>query len=64
MDFADLKSVKDFMIDLQLGRRNLTPQQIQYFRGLRYLNEKADKGKYDRIEEKTPDSTGKAEKAR
>jgi hypothetical protein len=48
MDFADLKSVKDFMIDLQLGRRNLTPQQVQYFRGLRYLNEKTDKGKYAR----------------
>lgn len=48
MDFADIKSVKDFMIDLQLGRRNLTPQQITYFRGLRYLNEKSDKGKYTR----------------
>lgn len=48
MDFADLKSVKDFMIDLQLGRRNLTLQQVQYFRGLRYLNEKTDKGKYVR----------------
>lgn len=48
MDFADIKSVKDFMIDLQLGRRNLTPQQITYFRGLRYLNEKSDKGKYIR----------------
>lgn len=54
MDFADLKSVKDFMIDLQLGRRNLTPQQVQYFRGLRYLNEKSDRGKYDRIDEKEP----------
>lgn len=54
MDFADLKSVKDFMIDLQLGRRNLTPQQVQYFRGLRYLNEKSDRGKYDRIDENGP----------
>jgi len=52
--FADLKSVKDFMIDLQLGRRNLTSQQVQYFRGLRYLNEKSDRGKYDRIDEKEP----------
>ncbi|MCK8495301.1 hypothetical protein M0L20_25775 [Spirosoma sp. RP8] len=51
MDFTDLKSVKDFMIDLQLGRRNLTPQQITYFRGLRYLNEKTEKGKYDRRSE-------------
>ncbi len=51
MDFVDLKSVKDFMIDLQLGRRNLTTQQVQYFRGLRYLNEKTNKGKYIRGKE-------------
>lgn len=44
MSFSDLKAVKDFMIDLQLGRRNLTPQQIQYFRGLRYLNERGRQG--------------------
>ncbi|KAB7725501.1 hypothetical protein F5984_26010 [Rudanella paleaurantiibacter] len=64
MDFADLKSVKDFMIDLQLGRRNLTPQQIHYFRGLRYLNEKNQKGRYDRIEDEKPTAEAKVAKAK
>lgn len=31
------------MINLQLGRRNLSPTQISYFRGLRYNNENSDK---------------------
>ncbi|MDZ7899231.1 MAG: hypothetical protein U5N85_14570 [Arcicella sp.] len=46
--FEDLQKVKDYMIDLQLGRRNLRPEQISYFRGLRFLNEKSERGKYDR----------------
>ncbi|MDI9866498.1 hypothetical protein QM480_19305 [Flectobacillus sp. DC10W] len=49
LSFSSLKEVKDYMIDLQLGRRNLTPQQASYFRGLRYNNEKSERGKYDRI---------------
>ncbi|MDI9880991.1 hypothetical protein [Flectobacillus longus] len=49
LSFSNLKEVKDYMIDLQLGRRNLTPQQASYFRGLRYNNEKTERGKYDRI---------------
>jgi hypothetical protein len=48
LSFAGLQEVKDYMIDLQLGRRNLRPEQISYFRGLRFLNEKNEKGKYDR----------------
>lgn len=53
MRFESLKEVKDYMIDLQLGRRNLTPQQASYFRGLRYNIEKAEKGKYDRKDHKS-----------
>lgn len=53
MSFPSLKEVKDYMIDLQLGRRNLSPQQVSYFRGLRYNLEKAEKGKYDRNEHKS-----------
>jgi hypothetical protein len=52
MAFSSLIEVKDYMIDLQLGRRNLTPQQASYFRGLRYQNEKLDKGKYNRDDHK------------
>ncbi len=50
LSFPSIKEVKDYMIDLQLGRRNLTPQQASYFRGLRYQNEKIEKGRYARIE--------------
>jgi hypothetical protein len=53
MSFTSLKEVKDYMIDLQLGRRNLSPQQASYFRGLRYNLEKAEKGKYNRNEHKS-----------
>lgn len=48
LEFEDLDAVKDYMIDFQLGRRNLNPEQISYFRGLRYNREKTSKGKYDR----------------
>lgn len=40
LPFDNILKVKEHMIDLQLGRRNLNPQQISYFRGLRYNNEK------------------------
>ncbi len=50
LSFPSIKEVKDYMIDLQLGRRNLTPQQASYFRGLRYQNEKVEKGRYLRSE--------------
>lgn len=41
---------KDYMINHQLGRRNLNPEQISYFRGLKYLSLKKEKGKYEREE--------------
>jgi len=40
--FDSLKDVRDFMIDFQLSRRNITPQQSSYLRGLRYNIEKRD----------------------
>lgn len=43
LSFDSLKDAKDYMINLQLGRRNLSPTQIAYFIGLRYNNEKVDK---------------------
>lgn len=48
MSFGSLQQVKEYMIDLQLGRRNLTPEQVSYFRGLRFLTEKNEIGRYDR----------------
>lgn len=46
--FGNLAQVRQFMIDNQLGRRNLTPEQVSYLRGLRYLAEKGERGKYGR----------------
>jgi ParB-like chromosome segregation protein Spo0J len=57
MSFESIKIVKDYMIDLQLGRRNLSPQQASYFRGIRYNLEKEEKGKYDRVEHKSQNDT-------
>ena len=57
MSFDSIKVVKDYMIDLQLGRRNLSPQQASYFRGIRYNLEKEEKGKYDRVEHKSQNDT-------
>jgi hypothetical protein len=42
--FDTIPDVKDYMIDYQLGRRNLTPEQTSYLRGLRYLQQKSLKG--------------------
>jgi len=42
--FASLDEVKDYMIDYQLGRRNLTPEQASYLRGMRYLQQKSMRG--------------------
>jgi hypothetical protein len=41
-NFESLKEVRDFMIDFQLSRRNITPQQASYLRGLRYNTEKKE----------------------
>lgn len=41
VDFKDDDDVRAWMIKNQLGRRNLTPSQQSYFRGLRYLKEKS-----------------------
>ena len=52
VSFTDIEDVRSFMIDNQLGRRNLTPEQTAYFRGLRYLGERGERGKYRRDEHK------------
>jgi hypothetical protein len=41
VDFKDDEEVRDWMIRNQLGRRNLSPEQQSYLRGLRYNREKS-----------------------
>lgn len=52
VSFNNLREVKEYMIDNQLGRRNLIPEQASYLRGIRYNAEKLEKGKYVRDEHK------------
>jgi hypothetical protein len=42
--FDSLEDVKNWMINNQLGKRNLTEQQKSYLRGIRYQNEKKGVG--------------------
>lgn len=50
--FASFAEVKEYMIDNQLGRRNLSPEQISYLRGKKYNTQKLEKGKYAREDHK------------
>lgn len=50
VSYKNMEEVREFMIDNQIGRRNLTPEQASYLRGMKYLNLKQNKGQYDRIE--------------
>ncbi len=56
--FPSLEDVKIWMINNQMGRRNLTPDQLSYYRGLKYLTLKKEKGGYENVKSK-----GKAELA-
>ncbi|MEA5460465.1 hypothetical protein VB796_15530 [Arcicella sp. LKC2W] len=44
MTFQSIEEVKTFMIDFQIGRRNMTSEQISYFRGLKYQRLKTGQG--------------------
>ncbi|AKB64918.1 ParB N-terminal domain-containing protein [Methanosarcina mazei] len=43
-EFESREAVKEWMIRAQLSRRNLTPEQLSYFRGLKYNTEKSSYG--------------------
>ena len=49
IDFKDIEEVKIWMVENQMGRRNLTPDQLSYYRGLKYLSLKKKKGGYDNV---------------
>ena len=44
-EFPTLSAVREFMIDNQLGRRNLTPEQMSYLRGLKYRSLRQETGR-------------------
>lgn len=47
--FNDISDVKKWMLQNQLGRRNLNPDQLSYFRGIKYLTSKKQKGGYSNV---------------
>lgn len=52
IDFDNIDEVKVWMVENQIGRRNLTPDQLSYYRGLKYLSLKRDKGGYSNVKAK------------
>lgn len=61
ISFADLEEVKIWMIENQMGRRNLTPDQVSYYRGLKYLSIRKKKGGYDNVKLKGQNETSTSE---
>lgn len=55
-EFTDKEAVRGFMIDNQLGRRNLTPEQMAYLRGQKYLNLKRKPGRPNQPDEAFPET--------
>lgn len=62
ISFKALDDVKIWMVENQMGRRNLTPDQMSYYRGLKYLTLKKAKGGYENVKSKgqTGTSTSQA----
>lgn len=50
VEIPTFEKAQDFMIDHQLGRRNLSVEQMAYLRGMKYLALKQERGKYERPE--------------
>lgn len=50
VELPSMQDAQDFMIDHQLGRRNLSAEQMAYLRGMKYLSLKQIRGKYERDE--------------
>ena len=59
--FNNIEGAKLWMIDNQIGRRNLTPDQMSYYRGLKYLSLKKKKGGYDNVKSKGQTETSTSE---
>jgi hypothetical protein len=61
MVFNDLNEVKLWMVENQMGRRNLSADQMSYYRGLKYLSLKKRKGGYQNVKSKGQTDTSTSE---
>lgn len=57
LKFSGIEDAKLWMIDNQIGRRNLTGDQISYYRGLKYNSLKKKKGGYEKTQSKGQSET-------
>lgn len=55
--FTNLDEAKIWMVDNQMGRRNLTLDQLSYYRGLKYLSLKRSRGGYENVKSKGKSET-------
>ncbi|BDD02512.1 ParB N-terminal domain-containing protein [Persicobacter psychrovividus] len=51
LHFQDIEEVKDWMINTQLGRRNLTDEKRAYLIGMKYEREKKQQGRKKKLDE-------------
>jgi hypothetical protein len=49
INFPDIDTAKLWMVDNQIGRRNLTADQASYYRGTKYLSLRQKKGGYKNV---------------
>jgi hypothetical protein len=61
INFKDLDEVKVWMVENQMGRRNLNADQMSYYRGLKYLSLKKKKGGYENVKSKGQRDTSTSE---
>ncbi len=52
LEFEDKEKARLWIINNQLGKRNLNPDQMSYYRGLKYENLKKARGGYEYVESK------------
>ena len=62
LPFETREEVAVWMLNNQLGRRNLNPDQLSYYRGLKYLSAKNIKGGYVNVKSKGQNELSTAER--
>ena len=61
LELNTLDDIKVWMLNNQLGRRNLNPDQLSYYRGLKYISLKKKKGGFENVKSKGQNELSTAE---
>ncbi|MBL6448228.1 hypothetical protein JMN32_18080 [Fulvivirga sp. 29W222] len=62
LPFENEEEARLWMLNNQLGRRNLTPDQLSYYRGLKYHSLKHQRGGYENVQSKGQKEPSTSEK--